>query len=92
MASMAYWVQMAQENNAYASALQYPKSYFRENSAEQEKHCGLGERYRNLLGYGPSTSDITRIFSAFDFLLYVSALKGLDEKAARKKSKELLKQ
>ena len=55
------------ENNAYASALQYPKSYFRENSAEREKH-----------------------FSAFDFLLYVSALKGLDEKAARKKSKELL--
>lgn len=30
------------ENNAYASALQYPKSYFRENSAEREKHCGAG--------------------------------------------------
>ena len=27
-------------------------------------------------------------FSAYDFLIYVSALKGLDEKAARKKSKE----
>ena len=27
---------------------------------------------------------------AYDFLIYVSALKGLDEKAARKKSKELL--
>ena len=29
-------------------------------------------------------------FSAYDFLLYISALKGLDEKAARKKAKELL--
>ena len=69
------------ENNAYASALQYPKSYFRENS---------GERYRNLLGYLPQHFGYYPDFSAFDFLLYVSALKGLDEKAARKKSKELL--
>ena len=38
---------------------------------------------RDSFGYYPD-------FSAFDFLLYVSALKGLDEKAARKKSKELL--
>ena len=29
-------------------------------------------------------------FTALDFLLYVAALKGLNEKAARKKSKELL--
>lgn len=78
------------ENNAYASALQYPKSYFRENSAERENIVGLGERYRNLLGYLPQHFGYYPDFSAFDFLLYVSALKGLDEKAARKKSKELL--
>ncbi len=78
------------ENNAYASALQYPKSYFRENSAERKNIVGLGERYRNLLGYLPQHFGYYPDFSAYDFLLYVSALKGLDEKAARKKSKELL--
>ena len=51
---------------------------------------GLGERYRKLLGYLPQHFGYYPDFSAFDFLLYVSALKGLDEKAARKKSKELL--
>ena len=51
---------------------------------------GLGERYRNLLGYLPQHFGYYPDFSAFDFLLYISALKGLDEKAARKKSKELL--
>ena len=51
---------------------------------------GLGERYRNLLGYLPQHFGYYPDFSAYDFLRYVSALKGLDEKAAHKKSKELL--
>ena len=51
---------------------------------------GLGERYRNLLGYLPQHFGYYPDFSAYDFLRYISALKGLDEKAARKKSKELL--
>ena len=51
---------------------------------------GLGERYRNLLGYLPQHFGYYPDFSAYDFLLYISALKGLDEKAARKKAKELL--
>ncbi|MEE0801741.1 MAG: ABC transporter ATP-binding protein [Gemmiger sp.] len=50
----------------------------------------LGERYRTLLGYLPQHFGYYPDFSAFDFLLYVSALKGLEEKAARKKSEELL--
>ena len=50
----------------------------------------LGEKYRNLLGYLPQHFGYYPDFSAYDFLRYVSALKGLDEKAARKKSKELL--
>ena len=29
-------------NGAGKTTLQYPKSYFRENSAEREKHCGAG--------------------------------------------------
>ncbi|MDO5603383.1 MAG: ABC transporter ATP-binding protein [Oscillospiraceae bacterium] len=52
--------------------------------------AGLGERYRELLGYLPQHFGYYPDFSAFDFLLYISALKGLDETAARKKSKELL--
>ena len=32
----------AGENNADAAALQYPKSHFRENSAERKKYCGTG--------------------------------------------------
>ena len=51
---------------------------------------GLGEKYRNLLGYLPQHFGYYPDFSAFDFLLYVSALKGLDDKVAQKKSKELL--
>jgi ABC-2 type transport system ATP-binding protein len=50
----------------------------------------LGEKYRNPLGYLPQHFGYYPDFSAYDFLLYVSALKGLDEKTARKKSKELL--
>ena len=51
---------------------------------------GLGEKYRYLLGYLPQHFGYYPDFTALDFLLYVSALKGLDEKAAREKSKELL--
>ena len=51
---------------------------------------GLGEQYRSLLGYLPQHFGYYPDFSAYDFLLYVSALKGLDEKTAREKSKELL--
>lgn len=51
---------------------------------------GLGEKYRNFLGYLPQHFGYYPDFTALDFLLYVAALKGLDEKAARKKSKDLL--
>lgn len=36
--------------------------------------AGLGERYRNLLGYLPQHFGYYPDFSAFDFLLYISAL------------------
>ena len=52
--------------------------------------AGLGEAYRNLLGYLPQHFGYYPDFTALDFLLYVAALKGLEEKAARKKSKEWL--
>ncbi len=51
---------------------------------------GLGEKYRNILGYLPQHFGYYPDFTALDFLLYVSALKGLSEKSGKKKSKELL--
>lgn len=51
---------------------------------------GLGEKYRSLLGYLPQHFGYYPDFTGLDFLLYVAALKGLGEKAAGKKSKELL--
>lgn len=50
----------------------------------------LGEEYRSLLGYLPQHFGYYPDFTALDFLLYVAALKGLEEKSAKKKSKELL--
>ena len=52
--------------------------------------AGLGEKYRELLGYLPQHFEYYPDFTALDFLLYVSALKGLSDKSARKKSEELL--
>ena len=52
--------------------------------------AGLGETYRALLGYLPQHFGYYPDFSAYDFLLYVSALKGQDGKAARRKTEELL--
>ena len=51
--------------------------------------AGLGEKYRNLLGYLPQHFAYYPDFTALDFLLYVAALKGVGEKAAQKKSNEL---
>ena len=51
---------------------------------------GLGEKYRNLLGYLPQNFGYYPDFTALDFLLYVAALKGLNERTARKKSKDFL--
>lgn len=52
--------------------------------------AGLGEKYRDLLGYLPQHFGYYPDFTALDFLLYVSALKGLSDKSAKKRSKELL--
>lgn len=50
----------------------------------------LGERYRSVLGYLPQDFGYYPDFSALDFMLYLSALKGLDSKAAKRRSMELL--
>lgn len=50
----------------------------------------LGERYRNLLGYLPQHFGYYPDFTAWNFLMYVAALKGLNNKQAKKKASELL--
>ena len=50
----------------------------------------LGEDYRKHLGYLPQQFPYYPNFSALDYLLHIAALKGLDDKKAKQKSKELL--
>ncbi len=52
----------------------------------------LGERYRNLLGYLPQRFGYYPDFTALDFLLYVSALKGLNKRDAERTAKKLLEE
>ena len=48
------------------------------------------EEYRNVLGYLPQDFGYYPDFTAWDFLMYMSALKGFDKKSARIKIEELL--
>ena len=48
------------------------------------------EKYRDILGYLPQDFGYYPEFTALDFLLYISALKGIENKEAKKKSNELL--
>lgn len=48
------------------------------------------EEYRDILGYLPQDFGYYPEFTALDFLLYISALKGIENKEAKKKSNELL--
>lgn len=50
----------------------------------------LGEAYRTLLGYLPQHFGFYPEFTAWDFLLYAAALKGLGQRQAKKKATELL--
>lgn len=50
----------------------------------------LGADYRDCLGYLPQDFGYYPDFTAIDFMLYLSALKGLAPRAARRRSYELL--
>ena len=55
----------------------------------QEIHK-MGEHYRNLLGYLPQDFGYYPEFSAYKFMLYMSAVKGLSRGYAKQRSLELL--
>lgn len=48
------------------------------------------EEYRNILGYLPQDFGYYPSFTAWDFLMYMSTLKGFDKKSAQERIKELL--
>lgn len=50
----------------------------------------MGEEYRDILGYLPQKFGYYPEFTALKFLLYMSALKGIDKMAAMERSLELL--
>ncbi len=50
----------------------------------------MDEKYRELLGYLPQEMGLYKNFTAFEFLLYISALKGIEKKKAVWKAQELL--
>lgn len=48
------------------------------------------EKYRDILGYLPQDFGYYPEFTALDFMMYISSLKGIDKKQAKNKSLELL--
>ncbi|NJD04455.1 MAG: ABC transporter ATP-binding protein [Ruminiclostridium sp.] len=55
-----------------------------------EEIIKMNARYRDKLGYLPQNPGMYKNFSAKRFLLYISALKGLDKNDAGKKAEQLL--
>jgi len=51
----------------------------------------LGEKYRDILGYLPQYFGYYPNFTAYRFLMYIAAIKGLSHEEAKKRSLELLK-
>lgn len=52
----------------------------------------LGEQYRNILGYLPQHFGYYPNFTAYKFLMYIAAIKGLPHKKAHKRALELLEE
>lgn len=52
----------------------------------------MGEEYRDLLGYLPQNFGYYPDFTAWRFMLYIGALKGMSKGAAKEKSMELLQE
>ena len=51
----------------------------------------LDEEYRDIIGYLPQDFGYYKNYTPTKFLLYLAALKGIEEKVAKKRINELLK-
>ena len=54
-------------------------------------HDVFSEEYRSILGYLPQDFGYYPEFTGRDFMMYFAALKGLDKKAAKTRTEEILK-
>ncbi len=52
----------------------------------------MGADYRNVLGYLPQDFGYYPGYTAMEFLMYISALKGIPKKIARRRAEELLEE
>ncbi|MCM1467612.1 MAG: ABC transporter ATP-binding protein [Alistipes sp.] len=52
----------------------------------------MGEDYRNVLGYLPQDFGYYPNYTAMEFLMYISALKGIPKKIAKNRTEELLEE
>lgn len=59
---------------------------------DHEDITGLGEEYRNILGYLPQHFGYYPDFTAYKFMLYLASLKGLSKGYAKEKSLQLLEE
>ena len=59
---------------------------------DHEDITGLGEEYRNVLGYLPQHFGYYPDFTAYKFMLYLASLKGLSKGYAKEKSLQLLEE
>lgn len=59
---------------------------------DHEDIAGLGEEYRNVLGYLPQHFGYYPDFTAYKFMLYLASLKGLSKGYAKERSLQLLEE
>lgn len=52
----------------------------------------LGEAYRNVLGYLPQDFGYYPDLSIYDYMMYIASIKGIRQRTARKRTKQLLGQ
>lgn len=59
---------------------------------DRKNIISMGADYRNILGYLPQDFGYYPGYTAEEFMMYVSALKGIPKKIAKKRSQELLEE
>ena len=70
---------------------EFDKGYSQSDQKQLEPLVNdLGEKYRNILGYLPQNFGYYPNFTAYKFLMYISAIKGLPPKKAHNRTMELL--
>ena len=59
---------------------------------DEQDITGMGEEYRELLGYLPQDFGYYPYLTIYDYMMYIASIKGMRPAVAKKRTKELLKQ